>query len=162
MVEDVATLEGPVEAVQQDYFGTDVTHKCYLPDGASYIEHKELSEGDRRRYMNATNKDVRIARQSGDMHLKMAAGDDRYHLLKTAIVGWNLVRQGESVRFTSDKLDRWLAEAPPHIVDIVEKDVRKRNPWLVSDVTIEDIDKQIAELQELREQRVKEEEGKGS
>lgn len=150
----------PEERVQADYFGTDVRHQTLLPDGVSYIEHKELTEGDRRKFLNATNKDVRIERATGDMRLKMAAGDERHELLKVAIVGWNLKKDGEDFRFTPDKLNQWLSVAPPKIVDLVEKDIRKKNPWLLSDVTVEDIDKQIAELQELREQKLEQEEGK--
>lgn len=161
MESNSAVAEVPeIESVQEDYFGTDKTHRVTLPDGMSWIEHKELNEGERRKYMNATNRDVRIARQTGDMHLRMAAGDERAELLKVAIVGWNLQSGGQPLDFNDANLRRFLEKASPKIVDIVEKDIRKKNPWLVSDVSVEDIDKQIEELQELREQKLKEDSGK--
>ena len=43
---------------------------------------------------------------------------------------------------------------------MIEADVRKHNQWLSQNVTIEDIDKQIADLEELRKQKVEEEEAK--
>ena len=41
----------------------------------------------------------------------------------------------------------------------IEKAIRKLNPWLTADVTVEDIDLQIKELEELREEKLREAEG---
>ena len=34
-----------LEHRQQSYFGFAESHKCFLPDGVSYIEHETLNEG---------------------------------------------------------------------------------------------------------------------
>ncbi len=155
------------EHVQVDYFGFDESFRVDLPDGYSWIEHKVLNEGARRKYMNRVNREVRL-QKSGDAFMKMATGDERHALLEEAIVGWNLVRAdkkgGETKPLTFNPTSRkaFLESAPPGIVDLIEKDIRDKNPWLVGDVTIEDIDDQIKELEELREKKVQEEEGKES
>jgi len=152
--------------VQVDYFGFEETHRVLLADGISYIEHKTLNEGARRKYMNRVNREVRL-QKSGDAFMKMATGDERHALLEEAIVGWNLVRADKSrniqpLTYNVTNRNAFLESAPPAVIDRVEKDVRDKNPWLVGDVTIEDIDEQIAELTELREKKVLEDEGKES
>lgn len=151
---------------QVDYFGFSETHRVMLDDGQSYIEHQTLNEGARRSYMNRVNREVRL-QKSGDAFMKMATGDERHELLKQAIVGWNLVtrnKSGEmqSLTFNSTNLNRFLDAARPQDIDKVEKSVRDHNPWLIGDITIEDIDQQIEELQELRSKKVEEAEGKES
>jgi hypothetical protein len=100
--------------------------------------------------------------------MKMATGDERHALLESAIVGWNLVRANAKdgtvspITFSPGALKQFLDKAPPGVIDRIEKDIRDKNPWLVGDVTIEDIDEQIAELNELREKKVQEAEGKES
>ena len=155
------------EHVQVDYFGFDEVFRVPLPDGESWVEHQTLNEGARRKYMNRVNREVRL-QKSGDAFMKMATGDERHVLLEEAMVGWNLVRAdkktGETKPLTFNPTNRnaFLESAPPGIVDLIEKDIRDKNPWLVGDVTIEDIDEQIEELQELREKKVQEDEGKES
>lgn len=147
--------------VQVDYFGAAEEHTVVLPDGVSTITHKTFMEGDKRKYMNAVNRDLVINQQTRDARLRMAPGDDRYNLLKQAIVGWTLTKNGAPFPFTARNVDEVLNNFPPAVLDVVEADIRKQNPWLLSEVTIEDIDKEIANLQELRDRKIKEAEGKG-
>lgn len=154
------------EHVQVDYFGFEETHRVYLDDKTSFVEHKTLNEGARRKYMNKVNREVRL-QKSGDAFMKMATGDERHVLLEEAIIGWNLVRANkvgeiQALAFTAGNLKAFLEAAPPSVVDRIEKDIRDKNPWLVGDVTIEDIDEQIEELNELREKKIAEAEGKES
>jgi hypothetical protein len=150
----------PVDVAQDDYFGFAETHRVQLPDGKSYIEHATLNEGARRKYLNATNRDVRIERGKGDAHINMAPGDERRSLLETAITGWNLVRDGKPVPFDKGNLQKFLDTANPKIIDIIEKDVRLKNPWLLNEMTVEDIDREIEALQEMRATVERESEGK--
>lgn len=160
----VATETG----VYVDYFDFDETRRVKLPDGNQWVEIQVLNEGARRKYLNSTNRDVTIARATGDAKMKIASGDDRHALLKSAIVDWNLRTKNkksgelEPIGFSEQALSRFLEAAPPTIIDLIEKEVRKDNPWLVAEVSVEDIDEQIKELQELREQKVQEAEGKES
>lgn len=150
------------EKVQVDYFGFDETHKCFLPDGVSWVEHRTLNEGARRKYLNSVNRDVKFQKATGDAIMRIASGDEKANLLKSAIVGWNLKKGGAALPFNARTLDEVLDKFPPHIIDIIHKDVQTHNPWLVGDVTLEDIDREIAELQELRQKKVDEEAGKAA
>lgn len=151
--------------VQAEYFGTDETYKIMFPDGITFIEAKRLNEGDRRQYQAAIQKDVRVQKATGDAFMRMSSGEERAALIECAAVGWNLVKAGKQVGFSKgspgSSLAQWLTVAPPEIVDLVEKEIRLHEPWTMGELTVADIDKQIAELGELREAKVKEEEGKG-
>lgn len=159
---------------QQSYFGFAERHKCFFPDGVSYIEHATLNEGARKEYQNAINREVVIKRQTQDAAMKMAAGDERHQLLRAAIVGWNLIdSDGTPLPFDKGQqsngrvtrkgtLDRFLEEADPKLIDMIHMDIQKKNPWLLGEMTVEDIDKQIRELQEMRDVKVAEDEGKDS
>ena len=106
--------------------------------------------------------------------MKMATGDERHELLRAAIVGWNLVDQnGDPVPFSKGTeqngrvtrqgaLEKFLAEAPPKVIDMIHKDIQKHNPWLMGEMTAADIKEQIADLQEMLEIKEREEEGKVS
>ncbi len=148
------------EQVAADYFGFEETDRVFLPDHVSYVEHKVLNEGQRRKYLNAVNRDVRIQKATGDALMRMSPGDERMQLLKTAIVGWNLKRGGQDVPFNDRNLTEFLEKANPRIMDLIEKEIRKANPWLLAELSIEDIDREIQGLTELRERKVEEEEGK--
>lgn len=152
-----AVPDGSTESVQEDYFGFEIRHRVKLPDGRSWIEHKEFNEGERRKYLNAVNRDVVIQRKTGDARMRMAPGDERYELLVTAIVGWNLVRAGQPIPFSRKALQEFLEKTNPKIVDLVEKEVRKANPWLMAEMSADDIRKEIANLEEMLEAKVKEE-----
>lgn len=152
----------PTTPVQADYFGFDETHTVPLPDGVSWVQHQTLTEGARRKYMNDVNREVRLQKQSGDAILKMQTGEERYNLLKTAITGWNLIRNGQPVPFNDNNLKQFLDKADPKIIDEIHKDVQKHNAWLMQEVSVEDIDEQIKELEEMREQKLKEQEGNDS
>lgn len=154
----VATEVSP----QADYFGFSETHRVMLPDGVSFVTHQTLNEGARRKYLNDVNREVKLQKTTGDAIMKIQSGSERFSLLKAAIVGWNLQRGGQDVPFNPRNLEEFLTAANPRIVDLIEKDVRKANPWLMAEMTVEDIDKQIEELQEMRAVKLEEEEGKGS
>jgi hypothetical protein len=153
--------------VQANYFGFSQTHRVFFPDGVTYVEIKTLNEGDRRAYLDAVNREVRLQKTSGDAIMKMATGSERKVLLEASIIGWNLLGpNGQPLTFSNDgrggTLQQFLNQADPSIIDIIEKEIRKRNVWLMADLSVEDIDKQIEELHEMRAVKIKEAEGNDS
>lgn len=147
---------------QADYFGFEHHERFYLSDGRSYVDLQKLNEGQRRKYQNASNRELKLKRNTGDAHLKMAPGDDKAELLKVAVVGWNLTRGGQPVPFNPRALDEFLSLADPAVIDKIETQVRKMNPWLLSEMTVEQIDEELANLQEMRRVKVEEEAGKAT
>lgn len=148
--------------VQEEYFGFDETHKFFFPDGITFIEHKTLNHGDRKKYLNKVNRDVVLQRATGDARISMKPGDEKDELVKSAIVNWNLIRNGQPLPFSMNNFEQWLSKANPKLVDELERDIRRHNPWLMADMSVEDIDREIEALQEMRENKLKEEAGKDS
>jgi hypothetical protein len=169
-VEETPTIEQKMAAdgvsttapVQADYFAFEETVNVDMPDGASWVQIKALNEGERRKYLNNVNRDVRIQRTTGDAVMQLATGEERAEILKKSIVGWNFIRGGAPVPCDDKAKADFLNRANPKIVDVIYEAVQKLNPWLTQDVTVEEIDRQIDELQKLREEKVKEEEGNAS
>lgn len=157
-----ASEEEDLQPVQADYFGFAATRRKYLNDRVSWVELKVLNEGERRKYLNETNREVKLSRNSGDAHLKMRPGDDKAALLQTAIVGWNLQRNGQPVTFNRATLEEFLKFADPRVVDEIDKEIRKMNPWLMAEMSVDDIRKEIADLEELLASKIAEEEGNGT
>lgn len=147
---------------QIDYFSYSENANVLLPDGFSFVTIKKLNEGDRKRYQNATNREIALASRGGDAKVRLAPGDDRHALMKASIIGWNLMSGGSHVPFTQQTLDRFLTNTDPAIIDLIEKEVRKYNPWLLGDLTVEQIQAEIDSLEEMKQTKIAEDEGKAS
>lgn len=132
-----------------DYFATTDTHEVLLPDGVQWVRVKEMNEGERKKYQNQTNRDVRMNRKTQELVLKSAVGDDMHLLLQMAIVDWYVVRAGQSLAFTRHSLEQALDSWPPTVVDHIARAVRKYNPWLTG--TEDDLDAMREEYKELGE-----------
>lgn len=173
MTEATSTIFTPeeTESKQQDYFGFDRTERYMLPDGKSWIEFKPLNEGKKKNFQDKTTKDLVLERRSGDARMSVAQGSERHELIKASVVGWNLKRGGQDLPQPdpdnprapgSIQLNDFLTLADPVIIEGLEKEIRKANPWLLQDMKPEDIEKQIEELQEMLEVAKKREEGEAS
>lgn len=162
---DIATPFIPDTAdtpVQQDYFGFQATEKYYFPDGLTWVEFSIMNEGDRLKFQRKTGRDITLDRRSGDAKMKMDPGTERHELIKTCLVNWNLSRNGQPQPFGEAALRDFLTLANPKVIDEIEKAIRKANPWLLGELSVEDIDKEIADLQEMREVAVERERGESS
>ena len=150
---------------QVDYFGCDEQYEVTLPDGASKVYCQKLNEGERKKYQNKVTKDVTLKKGTGDASMKLASGDDRHALLEAAIVGWNLVRNGEPIAFSKGSagstLALFLQKAPPEVVDVIEREIRKHETWIIGETSLDDLLRQRDELDELIEQKRKYEAGNG-
>ena len=56
----------------------------------------------------------------------------------------------------------FILQSPPKLIDDVERGIRKHEPWLMGEATVEDIDEQIVNLTEMREAKIKEDSGNAS
>src|SRR4051794_34383011 len=153
---------GTADPIPVDYFGTGVTERVMLPDNIQWIEVKAFSEGDRRRYLNEINKDIRVERQTGAAFLKNTAGQDRYELLKVAITDWYIFKKDKNGEmrehpYNEHNVRDFLNVGSPKIFEKVELKVRELNPWLMADLTVEQMEEQIEELNRLIEIKQKEE-----
>lgn len=158
------TLQDPTQTVADekpvivDYWGTDETHKHYLPDGVQYFEFKIMNEGDKVKFQKLTNQDLIVGRDN-TAKVKVSPETERHTLIETSVIGWNLYKNGEVVGFSPQVLKMWLQSAPPKIVEELEFAIRMANPWMQADMKIEEIDKEIDRLMEMKKQRIEAEAG---
>lgn len=159
------------EQVFEDYFGFGETHTWYFPDGKQFITYKVMNEGEKAKFQKATNRDITLQRTTGDARIKTDPADERWQLLDTCVTGWNLMRKSASGKFEpvpfskgspGSTLHQWLQVANPRLVESLEFEIRMANPWLQGEMSVEDIDKELDRLNEMREAAVKREEGKGA
>lgn len=152
--------EEDVYAGYTDYFGFDERERWYFPDGKQWIEFKKLTEGDRARFLKATRSDVHLNQKSGEARIPFDQSRERKELLVHSCTAWNMVRrdprsgQWAPVAFQNNGAGsvfaQWVDKANPAVLAQLEKAIRKANPWLLNEMSVEQIDKEIEDLQELR------------
>lgn len=144
------------EPIYADYWGFDEKLKWFFPDGKQYIEFQLMDEGKRARFQKLTNRDISIKRSTGDASIKADPAEERKALLEQSVVDWHVFRGNQPVPFSigsgGSTFNQWLDHANPKLIDDLEFEIRKNNPWLQADMTLEDIDKEIDRLKELRKQ----------
>lgn len=145
-----------------DYFNpAEQRERWYFPDGKQWIEYKKLSEGDRARFLKDNRNDVHLNRKTDEARVSFDQSGERKSLLLNSITNWHLVafnrgrNTWEPVPFPSNRtpggeLAKWIDRQDPALLGSLEKEIRKVNPWLLNEMTVEAIDKEIADLQELR------------
>ena len=139
-------------------FAPASTKQVPIDDAGSYVEIKKFAEGDRRSYLSKTSRQVTVrADQSFDTTLDLTS--DRDAILAVGIVGWDLHDDDGPVPFSETTLRKFLKTAPTEIVDKIEEAIRDFNPSLKNDITVEELDEQIAELTKLRDEKLAEAEG---
>lgn len=147
---------------QADYFGFRSTEKFMFPDGITWIEIRRMNEGEKKEFQDKTSSDMVLERKSGDARVTMKQGTQRHELLKASIVDWNLVREGRPVPCQRVQIGDFLTLADPRLIEDLEKAVRKINPWLMAEMTVEDIEREIGNLEEMLEIAKKREAGEAS
>lgn len=163
---DGVTLE---EEVFVDYFGFSDTQKHFLPDGKQWFMLQRMNEGQKAKYQREIRSDITIQRSTGDAKMKTDPATERHALIKSCVIDWNLRTRDERTReiiqipfsLSANKfnLEKWLSVADPRLVEDLEKACRKLNPWLLADMSVEDIDREIESLKEMREEAAKREAG---
>lgn len=137
-------------STQVDYFGFQAQERYVLPDGKSWIEVKILNEGDKAKFQKRTQRDVVLERGSGNAKFKMDPSEERHELIRASVTDWNLTRNDVPIPFGKRPLDDFLTLANPKVVEDLESFIRKLNPWLAGEMSVEDIDAEIARLEELK------------
>lgn len=157
------------DVVFADYWGFSDTENHFLPDGKQYFIIQRMNEGAKAKYQREIRSDITIQRSTGDAKMKADPATERHALLKACVVGWNLKARDErsgqvidvpfSISTGQYNFEKWLSVADPRWVEELEKQCRKLNPWLLQEMKVEDIDKEIENLKEMREEAVKREAG---
>jgi hypothetical protein len=150
-----------------DYWGVDEKHKFTFPDGKSWIEFQIMDEGAKSRFQKLTNQDLTIGKNN-EAKVRLDPANERHTLIKESVTDWLMFKRNaqtgamEPVAFSKQLLAKWLEVAPPKVVEDLEYEIRMKNPWMQSEMTIEAIDEQIDRLQETRRQIIDREAGEES
>lgn len=158
-------LDGPPvneQPQRKSYWGFSDITRHFLPDNEQYFEIKKMSEGDKAKYQRKTSRDFRVDRD-GSGSMKVDPAGDRHELIKAGVAGWYLYGENPAhlEPFSPQSLERFLSVADPELISDIEMAVRKKNPWLLSEMTVAEIDKEILSLQQMREVAVEREKGEG-
>lgn len=152
----------------QDFFSPFVEYKDFMmPDGRQSIKFKIMSEGERMRFQKRTNRPISINRKSDMASISPDVASDRQELICTSVVDWTLVQrtgdgQWVAVPFSERNLRDWLASANPKIVSDLERAIQRANPWMQADMSVEDIEEEIKNLEVLLDEKRREESEKNS
>lgn len=166
---DYSNNEAPVIAQDdsqfENYWGVEETFKYYLPDGKQFFEIKPMNEGAKTRFQKLTNKGIKMDQRTNEATIKMDAADERHTLILESVVSWYLMQpdgQGgwsefpcsgnESIRRRALE-NEILVKFNPKAVQDLEFFIRTKNPWMQADMDVEEIDKEIERLQELKQQK---------
>lgn len=151
----------PISEQWEDYWGTDERVNHYLPDGKQYFVLQVMNEGAKVKFQKMTTQDVVLDQRSGNAKFKMDPATERHELIRASVKDWLLYKQGVKQPFSERNLSQWLSAAPPKLVEDLEFAIRKLNPWLQNDMTVEQIDEEMNRLRELRSEKEKEAAGEG-
>ena len=155
-----------VVAVQDDYFGFGAEERFVFPDGVTYISFRIMNEGQRKKFQKSTNRDIKFNRATNDASIKADPAEERWQLITSSCIGWNLVRRNpttltlDPIMFNGKLLEQWMEAADPKLVDDLELAIRRANPWLQAEMTIEELDKEMERLSDLRKTLVERDRGK--
>lgn len=169
----LADMRAKGEATEQeifvDYWGYEQTDRWNLPGQErvpeqykAYFELKRMTEGVRQSFQKKTNSRVTILKENQNAEMAVDPARDRRELVKHSVVGWRMFRRGPDgkpfeVQWNNRVFEAWLDGADPRIVDELEKFIRTINPWMLDQLSVESIDKELDRLTELREKVVERE-----
>jgi hypothetical protein len=149
-----------------NYWGVDSFDKWYLPDGVQYFQFKIMNEGEKVQFEKLTNNDLVVNRDQS-ARVKVDPSAARHALIKTCVNDWHLFapdatgQLGEA-KFAKPLLEKWLTVADPKIVEELEFAIRMANPWMQSEMSVEEIDKEIDRLHDVRKQLIEKAAGEAS
>jgi len=166
----IAAGVDPDEPAYEDYFGFNETQRWDFPDHLQWIEFRQMTEGDRRKYQSKTTKDIKLEKNTGDARVRVDPGVEREILFECSVMSWHIVRKQTDGSFKPIPVDKnaslgsefgkWSLQADPKLLDGLERAIRKANPWMQSEMTAEALREEIKNLEELLDAAVKREAGK--
>jgi hypothetical protein len=155
----------------QNYWGAQNVKRWLLPDGEQWIEFKTQDEGLKAQYQQRTNRDITFDK-TGNTKMGIDPVTDRHTLIEMSVTNWHMfIPKSEDLSpaeladpdnwdeaaFSPKLIREWLRRGDPKVIQDLEVEIRMANPWMQSEMTVEEIDKEIARLNEVRIQAVERE-----
>lgn len=154
----------PKQEIYIDVWGYHDTKNWYFPGQDSipeanrmYLVVQKMTEGLRQKYQKATNAKVTILRENSNAEMGVDPARDRRELIMKSVTNWHVLREGPGnqwhpVGYSTRAFEEWFDGADPAHVEDLEKFIRDINPWMLDEVTVEAIDKEIERLKTQREE----------
>lgn len=157
----------------QNYWGNQDTKRWYLPDGEQWVEFSTQNEGDKSLYQQRTNRDITFDK-IGNTKMGIDPASDRHTLVEMSVTGWFMMMPKNEdpnldlsdpdnwaeATFAKPLLRKWLIQGDPKVIQDLEVEIRMANPWMQSEMTVEEIDKEIGRLNIVRAEAVEREAAK--
>lgn len=149
-----------------NYWGVDSFDRWFLPDGVQYFQFKIMNEGEKVQFEKLTNNDLVVNRDQS-ARVKVDPSAARHALIKTCVNDWLLYApdaggQLAEAKFAKPLLEKWLTVADPKLVEELEFAIRMANPWMQAEMSVEEIDKEIDRLHDVRKQLIEKAAGEAS
>ena len=139
--------------------GSETVHT--LSDGQTTVTVKRLNEGERRDFMKSTQKPLKVSQADQTVEMMPDMVGTRHALIKAALTDWNFEVGGAPLPFNPGNVRRLLDEGDPAVIDEIEEAARETNPWLLDDVSLDDLLDQREKLDEMIDAKRAAEEGNG-
>lgn len=169
----VASGHAVEDKVEYDFFGFAAEERWYFPGQDSVPEEErqyfivaKMNEGKKAEFQSKTTNDVRIQRTTGDARFRMDPSTERHTLITLSVTGARVKLRNKSTNELEwhngdhrQLLKRWLDNGNPDHVQKLEQFIRNLNPWMTTEMDVEEIDKEIERLEELKKERKEAETG---
>lgn len=166
------------DVVYNDYFGFDENITWELPgqdhipaEKRQYIKFKRMTEGMRAKYQHEARTGVVLEKITQNTILDLDQAAERVALIKISVKAakqWRMMRRDSpngsfyEVGYSDKTFDAWLDGAAPDLIDKFERVIRDANPWLTSEQSSEDLEKERDRLDDLIEKAKQREQEKDS
>lgn len=138
-----------------DFFGFRKSDKFNLtPDGKQWMSFHAMNEGEKRSFQQKTTRDFVIDSKTRDTRVSVDPGTERRILIETCLDDWCVYRNGKKVPGAESSnqfkvaVGDFLSLADPSVIEKIERFVRDLNPWLLDNISVEDIDEEIQRLEQ--------------
>lgn len=160
--------------VYEDYWGVDETHRYWLPDHKQYFDIVPMNEGAKSRFQKMTNKGIRMNQRSQEATIDVDPADERHTLIKESVTSWLIMQKAADGSYSEfpcpvgnasmlkRSLETLLDKFSPKVIQDLEYFIRTKNPWMQADMDVEEIDKEIDRLEELKKQVKEQKAGEAS
>jgi len=158
----------------QNYWGSQNVTRWMLPDGLQWIEFTTQNEGLKTMYQQRTNRDITFDK-TGNTKMGIDPATDRHTLIEMSVTGWYMMMPDREdmtpaeladpdnwseATFAKPLLRKWLQQGDPKVIQDLEIEIRMANPWMQSEMAVDEIDKEIARLNVVRAEAVEREAAK--
>src|SRR6266540_5663844 len=159
IVEKMEAVEEPVS--YEDYWGVDETFKFFLPDGKQFFEIRPMNEGMKAKFQKTTNKGIQMNQRTQDATIHIDPANERHTLIEQSVINWLIMQKDARGTWSPypcpteenrrrNNIHVILEKFNPKVIQDLEFFIRQQNPWMQADMDVEEIDKEMDRLIQLK------------